>query len=299
MTNFVDVSSMWLSPTQLQLDHVMSGLSRVDTVFQHVQHLASSNGSSLKEITKLHDILLKKYGHLSEWSQKETLRKSGLTNFGSQYNSELTDPRPNGCQTDVTWLTRVPQVHSSASANEKTLVPRITKFGDLENNVKAGVRHMHDANSSTVGNHAEGGVGGRGEERGSSVAPIRITTKGDGKAMMNANANLRNFAKMRETNREREDLSEGEENGNVGESRDIDKIVANSTTGVGSGSVSNANESSVSPKRPDGLTKSRGRTDAATMWRKGKTVAAASTKFGRTTTNPGYKHEREISNIPS
>ena len=272
--SIVDVSSLWLSPTQVQLEKVVSGLQRVDNIFQHVQHVASTSTSHLKDVQEHHEQLLSKYRILSEWSQKETLRKSGLKDFGAQYNNTLLEPRVNMCQTDVTWLQRVPQVKNTHTGNEKIIVPMVTRFDELQKDVRAGVRHMHDANAHHTFVDSDNTSSARGHQKNANERkPIRITTKGNGVAEGGGDMTLLGGRKHMSPD-QLVGAEDGEDEAFSYNDRDIDSIVkaAASPTSIRDKGAAGQSKSPVKPTKP------RGR--AMQSWTKAKTIASAFGKSG-------------------
>ena len=259
-SSLVDVNSLWLSPAQLQLEKVMSGLIRIDNVFQHVQHVASVSSTGLKELRRTNDSMSVKYHHLSEWSEKETMRKSGMTDFNCQFNSNLKDPREGGNQTDVTWLQRVPQVNNTSTGNEKIVTPMNTRYRDLEDNVMSGVRHMttHDDSS-----------GGSGKKN-----TMRITTKGNGEAVFGGDTRLArqrgvSVGEELEGMLEEEEVLGGAEGGMIDRVAKASEIMHSPTaSSTGTGETRSPNK----PRFPNSTNRGRTFGGSSSPWNKAKNV---------------------------
>jgi hypothetical protein len=56
---------------------------------------------------------VEKHHHLEKWAEKETLRKSGLKEFGSQFNSNLREPKTTNSMTEVRKRNRPTQAEPS------------------------------------------------------------------------------------------------------------------------------------------------------------------------------------------
>ena len=128
-----NVSNLWLSPQQTSLEGVMEGVDRVDGILKNLQHVTAITKGEFRSLQKHHKALKDKHDHLEEWSEKEIIRKSGMKEFECQFNSNLRDPKDSSVQSDVTWLSRVPQMREASdqpSKPEKVMYAMKAKLDD-------------------------------------------------------------------------------------------------------------------------------------------------------------------------
>ena len=128
-----NVSNLWLSPQQTSLEGVMEGVDRVDRILKNLQHVTAITKGEYRSLQKNHRTLKDKHDHLTEWSEKETIRKSGMKEFECQFNSNLREPRDTSVQSDVTWLSRIPQMRDNSADQdkpEKVVFPMTAKVDD-------------------------------------------------------------------------------------------------------------------------------------------------------------------------
>ena len=128
-----NVSNLWLSPQQMSLEGVMEGVDRVDGILKNLQHVTAITKGEYRSLQKHHKALKDKHDHLEERSEKEIIRKSGMKEFECQFNSNLRDPKDSSVQSDVTWLSRVPQMRETSdqpSKPEKVMYAMTAKVDD-------------------------------------------------------------------------------------------------------------------------------------------------------------------------
>jgi hypothetical protein len=124
------VESLWLSPQQIHLESVVNGVNKINDVWLTVTHDLSVKSRELKSVSKLYKTVNAKYQALEKWAEKETIRKTGMKDFSSFYNSNLQEPKSVGGMTEVSWLHRVPQMNPEA-ATEDTFKERLVIAMDI------------------------------------------------------------------------------------------------------------------------------------------------------------------------